>query len=46
MWKLIAAAGLALFVLSACNTVKGAGEDVQAAGHAVQQEAAEAQDAM
>ncbi len=29
-------AGLTLVVLSACNTVEGAGKDVEAAGNAVQ----------
>ena len=46
MPKLIIAAGLALFALAACNTVKGAGEDVQAAGQAVQTEATEGQQGM
>ncbi len=33
----------AVLGLSACETVKGAGRDMQAAGHAVTSEAAEAQ---
>ena len=37
---------LALTGLAACNTVKGAGQDVTAAGHAVQSEASEAQQEM
>lgn len=34
----------ALSVLAACNTVEGVGEDVQAAGHAVEQTAQESND--
>lgn len=43
---LIAAVGLALLALAGCNTVRGAGQDVTAAGHVVQQEATEAQSSM
>ena len=46
MSKFLLAAGLALMTLAACNTVKGAGKDVTAAGQAVQQEATEAQSSM
>ncbi|HET9068675.1 MAG TPA: entericidin A/B family lipoprotein [Amaricoccus sp.] len=46
MSKFLLAAGLALMTLAACNTVKGAGKDVTAAGQAVQQEAGEAQSSM
>lgn len=38
-----AAALLAVMALSACETVQGAGRDVQAAGAAVSQESAEVQ---
>ena len=34
---------LALGLLAACQTVEGFGRDVQSAGHAVEQEAMEAQ---
>ncbi|MFD2173332.1 entericidin A/B family lipoprotein [Rhodobacter lacus] len=34
---------LAVLALTACETVKGAGRDMQAAGHAVTSEAAETQ---
>lgn len=34
---------LALVALSACETVKGAGQDIQSAGHAVSTEASKAQ---
>jgi predicted small secreted protein len=34
---------LAILALSACETVKGAGRDMQAAGHAVTSEATDAQ---
>lgn len=37
---------LAIFALSACETVKGAGRDMQAAGTAVTSEAAETQSEM
>lgn len=37
---------LALALLGACNTVQGAGEDLQAAGSAVSQEAQEAEAGM
>jgi len=37
---------LAVVALSACETVKGAGKDMQAAGAAVSREAAEAQQSM
>lgn len=43
---LIAAVGLALVALAGCNTMKGAGKDVSAAGQAVQQEATETQQSM
>ena len=46
MRKLLIAAGIALLALAGCNTVKGAGKDVSAAGDAVQDEAAEAQNSM
>ena len=36
----------ALFGLSACETVKGAGRDLQAAGHVVSSEAAKVQAGM
>lgn len=34
---------LALLVLAACNTVEGAGRDISTAGHAITDEAQEAQ---
>jgi predicted small secreted protein len=37
---------VALAALSACNTMKGAGQDVTAAGHAVTDEAQDAQQGM
>ncbi|MFT3690087.1 entericidin A/B family lipoprotein [Paenirhodobacter sp.] len=37
---------LALAALSACETVKGAGQDIQSAGHAVSTEASRAQSKM
>ena len=37
---------LALFALSACETVKGAGRDLQSAGHAITTEATDAQSSM
>lgn len=37
---------LALVVLGACNTVQGVGEDVSAAGTALEREAAEVQSGM
>ncbi len=46
MTRILFAAGLALFALAGCNTVKGAGQDVTAAGHAVQEEATDAQHSM
>lgn len=44
LMKFITSAILALtfaFTLSACNTIEGAGEDVEAAGSAIEQEAEE-----
>ena len=46
MPKILIAAALALLALAGCNTVKGAGQDVKAAGQAVQEEAAETQSSM
>jgi predicted small secreted protein len=46
MAKSLIAVSLALLALAACNTIKGAGQDVEAAGDAVQQEATEAQSGM
>ncbi len=40
--RLVLAALLATFALSACNTVEGVGKDVEAAGEEVQDEAVEA----
>jgi entericidin B len=40
------AALVALFALTACNTVKGAGQDVQAGGAAVEDAATETQQEM
>jgi predicted small secreted protein len=37
---------LALVALSACNTIQGAGQDVSAAGDAMSDEAADAQQGM
>jgi len=34
--RLVAAALLALFVLTACNTIAGVGRDVEAAGDAIE----------
>ncbi|MGD9979127.1 MAG: entericidin A/B family lipoprotein [Hyphomonadaceae bacterium] len=41
---LIALALLGATALAACNTVEGVGEDVRAAGNAIDEEAEEAQD--
>ena len=46
MPKIIVAAILATFTLSACNTMKGAGKDVSAAGDTVTHEAAKTQSQM
>lgn len=46
MKKLALVALTSLAVLSACNTVKGAGKDVSAAGNAVSNTAAEVQQKM
>ena len=46
MRKFLIAAGFALIALAGCNTVKGAGQDVSAAGHEVQKSATEAQESM
>ena len=37
---------LAMLTLAACNTVRGAGQDVQSAGDAISDEAAETQSEM
>ncbi|MBI1401089.1 entericidin A/B family lipoprotein [Hyphomonas sp.] len=42
--KLLAAAALAMSALSACNTVAGAGEDLQVAGEAIGHTADEVSD--
>jgi predicted small secreted protein len=39
----IAFAILAMLMLAACNTVRGAGQDVQSAGDAISNQAAETQ---
>ena len=44
--KILIAAALALLALAGCNTIKGAGKDIQAGGAAVQEEATEAQRSM
>lgn len=46
MPKILLAAVLAALTLSACNTVKGAGQDMSSAGHTVTKEADKAQDQM
>jgi entericidin B len=46
MPKILAAAVLAALTLAACNTMKGAGRDVSAAGNAVSSQAAETQSKM
>jgi predicted small secreted protein len=46
MPKILVAAVLAALALSACNTVKGAGKDVSAAGNTVTNEANKAQNEM
>lgn len=46
MKKLALIALASLAVLSACNTVKGAGQDVSAAGHAVSNTATTVQQKM
>ena len=46
MSKILVVAVLAALTLSACNTMKGAGKDVSAAGNTVTNEAAEAQNQM
>ncbi|XXQ68785.1 entericidin A/B family lipoprotein [Neisseriaceae bacterium B1] len=46
MKKLVLVALTSLAVLSACNTVKGAGKDVSAAGNAVTETATEVQHKM
>ena len=46
MIKIIAAAALATLMLTGCNTMKGAGEDVSGAGHVVTGTAAATQDKM
>jgi entericidin B len=46
MRKLLIVAGVALLALAGCNTVKGAGKDVSAAGDVVQDEATDAQNSM
>lgn len=40
----IAASALYALTLAACNTVEGAGKDMEAAGEEIQEEAAEASD--
>jgi predicted small secreted protein len=46
MPKILIAAALALLALTACNTIKGAGKDIQSGGAAIQGEATEAQRSM
>ncbi len=46
MSKFLVAAVLAAFTLSACNTMKGAGHDVSAAGDTVTDQAAKTQNEM
>jgi predicted small secreted protein len=46
MSKILAAALLAALALSACNTMKGAGKDVSAAGDTVTDQAAKTQNQM
>lgn len=46
MREILLSAVLAALTLSACNTVKGAGQDMSSAGHAVTSEADKAQDQM
>jgi predicted small secreted protein len=46
MLKVIAAAAFATLLLTGCNTMKGMGEDVSSAGHAVTGSAAATQDNM
>ena len=41
---LLALLGLSVFSLTACNTVEGAGKDVEAVGDEIQEEAADASD--
>lgn len=44
-WRTIAAlASAAMLALAACNTIEGIGEDLQAAGRAIDKEAEEHQD--
>lgn len=42
--RLLLAALLAAFALSACNTVEGVGKDAEAVGEEIQEEANEAKD--
>lgn len=46
MPKIIIATFVALMTLAGCNTMRGAGEDVSAAGDAVSNQAAETQSEM
>ena len=46
MLKVITAAAIAALMLTGCNTMKGMGEDVSSAGHAVTNTAATTQDKM
>ena len=46
MPKIIVAAVLAAFTLSACNTMQGAGKDVSAAGDTMSKEANQAKNGM
>jgi len=46
MPKILLAVSIALLALAGCNTVRGAGQDVEAAGSAVQEQAVETQSDM
>ncbi len=46
MYRFLVSAFAALMLLSACNTVQGAGEDISGAGHAVSDAAADTKDNM